>query len=835
MKLSILMPCYNVEKTLQRALDSILMQKTNFEYEIIIINDASEDNTLTIANKYAWIFKNIVVISNEKNEGNAYSYYKGLCAAKGDYFCVLDGDDYYTINDKLQRQIDFLDNDKNEEYVGTATNFIIDLGNDLISIPDRSRIKEFSYADFISSNSGYYHTATYVYRNIFRGNVPKIFADKLYRGDTPRTMFHLKYSGKKIKVLDFVGSAYTFEFNGIWSSMTQKQQFQFQIDYYNQHKERVNTDIEKASCDKLIEHNRKMLQTASDNYRRYPEMTIDEAINRIRKYANTFAFKQRDYVFNKFYYSEYVDTLCASLSYIFTVHHPIYKLTTKKENNLCIIIGLLNPHGGGIFSEIKELIDIYKEKEIYLILTGECSNEILKKQLDDGIEILQKYPNLNIVLPPQNVKTKYSWLREKVTEISPYRCYYYCSHNDVYGATLPQSGTENIVLFSFDHGYSCGISNPLHNNIIAKRKVDYILLKKKFKDKVIFIPTWENMPKDCESYKYIPFYEHTKLITASGAARSYKIEGIEPYKYLDYIVELLNNTGGIHYHFGPLSNEFIDELDKKLELKGISKDHFINITWSDNIPLDLLRKHVDVFIEPFPVVSYKLTLLVESVGIPVISKKGHTRINIVDFVPENSMFWKDQEEFIKILSSLDEGALQEYSSKSLKYFLENHSIDIVKKLLLQNVGLDVTENINYVDNIAIDIMQVSNIFGNNYNIKLTTDLNEDLKRLRNNNHLKNNVIANTSANDKLLINSLKEKETSYKKLLDVRSNKWFGIIFVVSYPIKIIKHINKFSKFKEKRMFYRFVSMRKDDPRKELDIIKKSKVYKIAKFFDKSL
>ena len=42
------MPCYNVEKTLQRALDSILMQKTNFEYEIIIINDASEDNTLTI-------------------------------------------------------------------------------------------------------------------------------------------------------------------------------------------------------------------------------------------------------------------------------------------------------------------------------------------------------------------------------------------------------------------------------------------------------------------------------------------------------------------------------------------------------------------------------------------------------------------------------------------------------------------------------------------------------------------------------------------------------------------------------------------------------------------
>ena len=820
MKLSIIMPCYNVEHTLERALESVLMQKTNFEYEIIIINDASEDNTLTIANKYAWLYKNIIVISNEKNEGNAYSYYRGLCAARGEYFCVLDGDDYYTINDKLQRQIDFLDNDKNEEYVGTATNFIIDLGNDLISIPDRSRVKEFGYADFITSNSGYYHTATYVYRNIFKGNVPKIFADKLYRGDTPRTMFHLKYSGKKIKVLDFVGSAYTFEFNGIWSSMTQKQQFQFQIDYYNQHKERVNTDVEKASCDRLIEHNRKMLKTASDNYRKYPEMTIDEAIQRIRKYTDVFAFKQRDYVFNKFYLSEYIDTLCASLSYIFTVHHPIYKVTNTDKNNICIIIGLLNPKGGGIFSEINELIEIFKNKNIYLILTGECNNEVLKKQIDSGIEILRKKSNLNIVLPNKNVKSKYCWLREKIAEIAPFRCYYYCSHNDVYGAALPQNGIENIVLFSFDHGYSCGISNPFHNNIIAKRKVDYILLKKEFNDKVIFIPTWGKLPQNCEEYSYIPFYEHTKLITASGAARSYKIEGIEPYRYLDYIVELLNKTGGIHYHFGPLSIEFIREIEEKLEIKGIDKDRFINITWSDNIPLDLLKKHVDVFIEPFPVVSYKLTLLIESVGIPVISKKGLNRTNIVDFVPNDSMFWSDQEEFLSILSNLDECTLKYYSAKNLKYFLENHSIEIVKNLLLQNTGIDVTEKIDYVDNLPIDIMQISNIFGNNYNIKLTTDLNEDLKRLRSNKVINNDLLY-TSSNEKI-----------YKYILDIRSSAWFEFIFALSYPIKFLKYVDK---YKDKKKLHVFLSMRKDDPEKELKLIKSSKIYKIAKFFDKSL
>lgn len=820
MKLSIIMPCFNVEKTLKRALDSILMQKTNFKYEIIIINDASNDSTLTIAKKYAWLYKNIVVFSNEKNEGNAYSYYRGLCAAKGDYFCVLDGDDYYTINDKLQRQIDFLDNDKNEEYVGTATNFIIDLGNGLISIPDRSKKIEFCYADFLTSNSGYYHTATYVYRNIFRGNVPKIFAEKLYRGDTPRTMFHLKYSGKKIKVLDFVGSAYTFEYNGIWSSLNQKQQFQYQIDYQSKHKENVNTDFEKSSCDRLIEYNEKMLKSASDGLRKYPEMTIDEAIKRIRKYVDIFAFKQRDYIFNKFYFSEYLDTLCASLSYIFTVHHPIYQVINNNSNNICIIVGLLNPCGGGIFFEINELIRILKDKNVFLIITGECNNQILKKQLDAGIEILQKHSNLTIVLPNKIIESKYAWLREKIAEISPYRCYYYCSHNDVYGATLPQNGIENIVLFSFDHGYSCGISNPFHNNIIAKRKVDYILLKKKFKDKVIFIPTWENMPKECESYKYIPFCEHTELITASGAARSYKIEGAEPYKYLDYIVELLYKTGGKHYHFGPLSIEFISEIKEKLEVKGIDKDRFINITWSDNIPLDLLRKHVDVFIEPFPVVSYKLTLLVESVGIPVISKKGLNRMNIVDFVPNDSMFWSDQEDFLDILSNLDEHKLKDYSSKNLKYFLENHRIDVVEKLLLKNTGIDVTENINYVDNLPIDIMQVSNIFGNNYNITLTKDLNEDLKRLRSS-KVVNNDLLYTSSNEKI-----------YKYILDIRSSVWFEFIFALSYPIKFLKYVNK---YKDKKKLHVFLSMRKDDPEKELKLIKNSKIYKIAKFFDKSL
>lgn len=106
--LSIIMPCYNVGKTLARAFDSVLMQKINYSFEVIFVDDASTDDTLSVAYRYKEVFQSFTIIHNETNNGNAISFYKGLCAAQGKYFCVLDGDDFYTIPGKLQKQLEFL-------------------------------------------------------------------------------------------------------------------------------------------------------------------------------------------------------------------------------------------------------------------------------------------------------------------------------------------------------------------------------------------------------------------------------------------------------------------------------------------------------------------------------------------------------------------------------------------------------------------------------------------------------------------------------------------------------------------------------------------------------
>lgn len=707
MKLSIIMPCYNVEKTIIRALDSITMQRVNFQYEILVVDDASTDKTVAIVQNYILRHPQVRLLHNQENCGNAKTFYHGLCNAKGDYFCVLDGDDYYTIPDKLQRQVDFLDGDSHEEYVAVATQYIFDLGNNKISIPERSTKKEFSYTDFLTQNSGYFHTSTYMYRNIFRDNVPDFFSMTLYRGDTPRTTFHLMYSNKKVRILDFVGSAYYFDLNGIWSSLKEKQQFEYQINYQTKHKENVQTDFERAAADRLIAFNKQKLLSASEETRKYPEVTIDEALENLGKTVNIFAFNNKDFVLQSVYSSDYIDTLCASIGTIYQVNNPDSCQKIATENRLAIVIGILNMWGGGIFSEIDELIQIYKDYQISVFVTK------MDTVPEPERNRLESHGNVSVVVPPKDLSNgRLAWLYSQIKEFSPFRTYYYCSHNDVFGPALMQSGTwENICLFSFDHGYICGIGNPRLDNIIAKRPVDYFMLEKKFGKKVLYIPTWSKGAVGCDALSYHPLSSHTALITACGAARYYKVDGRPPLRYIDCVISLLEKTGGRHYHFGPLPDSVLAEIHNALEQRNLPSDSFVHIPWSDNIPLDLLKNQVDIFIEPFPVVSYKLTLEVLAVGIPVISYKGLRRMSIVDFVPENAPTWRSPDELIQILSGLSEQDLMQLSESAVSYFRSTHSYDAITSRLIQNQGL-IPSKRTCTDNTIGDIMDSLRLFGN---------------------------------------------------------------------------------------------------------------------------
>ena len=164
------------------------------------------------------------------------------------------------------------------------------------------------------------------------------------------------------------------------------------------------------------------------------------------------------------------------------------------------------------------------------------------------------------------------------------------------------------------------------------------MLSRPFGGKVIYIPAW-NVSESGKDFQYKPFNGHDKLITACGAARFYKLQATYGPSYIDVILSMLRRTGGQHYHYGPIPDEELDRIHGFIQENGLNDDAFVHIPWAEDPVQVLTSNHVDLFIEPFPLVSYKITMDVQMCGIPVISYAGLTRMSTVDFTYVGNMTW----------------------------------------------------------------------------------------------------------------------------------------------------------------------------------------------------
>jgi glycosyltransferase involved in cell wall biosynthesis len=108
-KVSVCIVTYNHVKFIQQCLDSLIVQKTDFEYEILVSDDCSTDGTIEILKKYAKQFPNLVKpFFQKKNIGAHANFLFVHQEAEGEYVAHIDGDDY-ALPGKLQSQADFLD------------------------------------------------------------------------------------------------------------------------------------------------------------------------------------------------------------------------------------------------------------------------------------------------------------------------------------------------------------------------------------------------------------------------------------------------------------------------------------------------------------------------------------------------------------------------------------------------------------------------------------------------------------------------------------------------------------------------------------------------------
>ena len=91
-KYSIIIPVYNTEEYLKKCLESVVNQ-TYKDFEVIIVNDGTEDNSQSIIDAYTQKYKNVSYII-QKNQGLSMARNNGIKKSKGKFFLLLDSDDY---------------------------------------------------------------------------------------------------------------------------------------------------------------------------------------------------------------------------------------------------------------------------------------------------------------------------------------------------------------------------------------------------------------------------------------------------------------------------------------------------------------------------------------------------------------------------------------------------------------------------------------------------------------------------------------------------------------------------------------------------------------------
>jgi len=216
--ISIAMLAYNHEKFIGEAIESVLIQKTDYTYKIIIAEDFSTDSTREIVLEYQKKYPDkIKLILQDKNVGASQNNVDLLSNLEGKYIAALEGDDYWTDPLKLQKQVDFLEANPDYSICFHNVNILQDgiIKKDTLTskVPETTTIKDLAIYNYM-------HTCSVVYKNNLFADFPPYLKEAPV-GDYFLHMLNARYGS--IKCIDEIMGVYRLHGTSVWSSKTQEE------------------------------------------------------------------------------------------------------------------------------------------------------------------------------------------------------------------------------------------------------------------------------------------------------------------------------------------------------------------------------------------------------------------------------------------------------------------------------------------------------------------------------------------------------------------------------------------------------------------------------------
>lgn len=190
-KISILVAAYNAEKYIRKCLDS-LQNQTLQEIQVICIDDASTDNTLTILKEYATLDRRFTVLAQPVNKGQAVARNRGLELATGEFVTFLDSDDWYA-EDALEKAYDVVVTHPLTDTVLMDLFFFYEDSNDYIPYHCRAEKKVYSGKEALVLSLDWSIHGVYMVRNAIHKAYPYDTSSRMYSDDNT-THLHFLHS-----------------------------------------------------------------------------------------------------------------------------------------------------------------------------------------------------------------------------------------------------------------------------------------------------------------------------------------------------------------------------------------------------------------------------------------------------------------------------------------------------------------------------------------------------------------------------------------------------------------------------------------------------------------